>query len=246
MVAARRPSDFAASAVLDGPWTGLSWLVQVEAGCAVLSDCAELAGGLPQLSPQTAFKLGTACSLVFGPGRAAIAATLAASGVWSADAQHAAAHLLPSFCDFQLATVAYLAGGLPSRQPQAAAAFANSIASPVVLLPWLDVLTRALSMLHMMRGVPSRDCHKQCVCSKANCVAWGRRYTLVHNHDVASPLSAVQASGQLAWPTAPFCCSTCSNNTTGPSTQPPLQPPQPYIKPLLGCSCSNACPLQLS
>lgn len=250
MVAARRLSDFATSAarVLDGPWKTLSWLPpQIEAGYAVLGDCAALADGLPQLSPQTAFKLGAAFNLVFGPGRAAIAATLVASSAGVADAQHAAAHLLPRFCDFQLASIACVMGSLlhPSRQPQAAAAFANSTARPAVLLPWLDVLTRTLSMLHSMRGVPSGDCHKQCVCSQANCFAWRRLYILVCKHDVASSLCAAQASGQLSCSTTSCCCTTCSDKTPGPSTQLPLQPTQPCSRLSLGCSCSSACPLQL-
>lgn len=40
----------------------------MEAGCAVLSNCASLAGAEEQLPAASAFKLATASTLVFGPG----------------------------------------------------------------------------------------------------------------------------------------------------------------------------------
>lgn len=123
------------------PWT----LNQVMSGCSALNSCVELACRLARVPSQTAFKLGAACSLVFGPGRAALDVCFAA-----ATGSHSSPEALGVLADFaanQLASVMLLASMIlePGRQPQAAAAFASSTARPAALLPWLAALTQAVS-----------------------------------------------------------------------------------------------------
>ena len=130
------------------PWK----LTQVMSGCSALNSCVTLACRLPRLPSQTAFKLGAACSLVFGPGRRALEAclTVAMDSLSSPEA----VGLLADVAATQLASVMLLVSEVsePGRQPQAAAAFAGSTARPSALLPWLAALTRAVSI-----ALPSCD-----------------------------------------------------------------------------------------
>lgn len=121
-----------------------SWLIsQVDAGCIVLCSCAALASQAPQLSPQTAYKLAAACSLVFGPGRTLLEAALDAA---QSEPTTALARFLPRGCKAQLQAVASTVNGVlvPTSQPQAVAAFASSGARPAVFLPWLAVVSGAV------------------------------------------------------------------------------------------------------
>lgn len=146
--AARSLSELAVqmAEALAQPNGGPSWLhEQIEAGCTALSSCMQLACYVPRLSAQAAFKLGAACSLVLGPGRAALAACLAAATAYPAQD---ALYDLADAVGFQLSAVTITLVGVlhPQHQPQAAAAFASSTAKPAVLLPWLAALTDAMPL----------------------------------------------------------------------------------------------------
>lgn len=100
--------------------------------CNALNTCMILASSKPQLSSHTAFKLGAACNVVFGPGVAALKASAAA-----------AAASLENLAAVQLTTVALLVSIVlnPERQPQAMAAIGRSAAKPSALLHWLAVVS---------------------------------------------------------------------------------------------------------
>lgn len=138
----------AAARALEQPGAPRPWIPgQVEAGCLVLEALAMLARGMPHISPQTAFKLGAACSLVLGPGRTVINICLETRA--AGQLLPAARILLPGCCSAELAAVLSIAAEvlLPERQPQAAAAFASSTAKPSALLSWLATLTEALPLV---------------------------------------------------------------------------------------------------
>ncbi len=142
------------------PGGGPPWmLAQTVSACIVLKNCILLARDAPQLSSQTAFKLGAASCLVFGPGTAALNMCVAAA---------LASHPGPS----EMVTVAKLAAVQidsvvllmtellqPSSRPQAAAAFASSTAKPSALLPWLAALSAALPLV--VAGLAQGEYHGQ-------------------------------------------------------------------------------------
>lgn len=139
----------AAARAMAQPLTAPPWLPgQVEAGCLALDGLSQLAVGTPhRLSAPTAFKLGAACSLVFGPGRTVMAGYLLTCAAGQMPPRQS--FLLPDCFDAELAAVLAIAAEVlePSRQRQAAAAFASSTARPSVLLPWLSTLTEALPLV---------------------------------------------------------------------------------------------------
>ncbi len=128
------------------------WLSrQLQDGCLALIRCAVLSAYAPQLSAQTAYRLGAACSLVFGPGRTALERIAAAvQALPSPDFTLA----LASMCRGQVkALAATMNGVLRSEvQPQAAAAFASSVAKPAVLLPLLVALSQAVPLVVTRTG----------------------------------------------------------------------------------------------
>lgn len=118
-------------------------LVQALAGCAALASCVRLACRARQLSDETAFQLGDACSLVFGPGTGLLNAR-----VWAAQLLPALAPrpILADICHAQLCALVLLWTDvlLPERKPHAATHFASIIAKPSTLLPWLAALSQAV------------------------------------------------------------------------------------------------------
>lgn len=140
-LAAAVESGMAQRPGLPGGWH----LPQVDAGCTALAACCRLAQGLKQLPAGAAFKLGAACSLVFGPGRTFLDKALSAA---VADPSTEAITNLEVTVSTQLAAIEYVVVELlqSSRQPQAAAAFAGSTAKPASILPWLTSLINAVPL----------------------------------------------------------------------------------------------------
>lgn len=205
-----------------------SWtLTQVMSGCSALNSCVELACRLAHLPSQTAFKLGAACSLVFGPGRAALDVCFAAAA--GSHSNPEAAGVLAGFAATQLASVMSLVSHVlePGRQPQAAAAFASSTARPSTLLPWLSALTQAVSA-----ALDS--------CDEGELVA----AVLASRLEFALTLFAcchVQTHGWRSLTTIWPCCTHCWKPMPGPSTALPLLLMQPCSGPLRTLCCSSAC-----
>ena len=134
------------------------WLPrQIDVGCAALASCIVLTCRAPRLSAQAAYVLGAACSLVLGPGRTVLERSTAS---FAAHRLPLAAALLPqaSICQVQVVTATMDRVLSLDRQPQAAAAFANSTAKPAVLLPWLLTVSRALPLVvaEMSQGEQAR------------------------------------------------------------------------------------------
>ena len=125
-------------------------MLQITSACGALESCILLALQTEQLSSQTAFKLGSASSLVFGPGRTALAVCVAAAPLAAAnDAVSFNNLMLMNLASRQLQSVVLLMRELlnPSSRPEAAAAFANSTAKPPALLPWLAALSIAVPQI---------------------------------------------------------------------------------------------------
>ncbi len=136
-----------AAAALAQPGDVPQWLIwQVIAGCKALASCAELSCSAPQLSAQAAYRLGAACSLVLGPGRAVLEDSIAAAQLMPSYSTYLG---FASICRVQVkALAATLTGVLsPEQQPQAAAAFAGSAAKPAALLPLLAALSDAIPLI---------------------------------------------------------------------------------------------------
>lgn len=132
----------AAAAALVHPGNAQRWLLwQVDAGCAALASCVLLACYAQRLSGEVAYRLGAACRLVLGPGLTVLEHRLAAA---QQQPPAAAALRITCFWHSQVVTAALEGMLLPERQPQAAAAFASSVANPAALLPWLATLSRAV------------------------------------------------------------------------------------------------------
>ncbi len=123
------------------PWL----LLQVTSACGALKSCIILALCTAQLSSQTGFKLGAASSLVFGPGRIALAACAALEPLAAESHDLYNSLMLANLASRQLQSLVLLVRELlhPSSRPEAAAAFANSTAKPAALLPWLAALSIA-------------------------------------------------------------------------------------------------------
>jgi len=128
------------------------WLLrQVDAGCTALGSCAVLSRHVAQLSTQTAYRLGAACSLGLGPGRMFLETSMAAVQlIPTLDADLGFA----SVCLVQVLALAENMSGVlsPEHQPQASAAFASSAAKPAALLPWLATFTRAVPIVVARAG----------------------------------------------------------------------------------------------
>lgn len=107
----------------------------------------DMASSIVQLSPQTGFKLGAACTLVLVPGERALRAFMAGAkaGLQPPAVQNAYAQLVEA-CVNQLAAVTSAVSSVLHRknQPQAAAAFASSTARPLLSLPWVHALSQAV------------------------------------------------------------------------------------------------------
>lgn len=127
-----------------GQIDGLLW--QIPAALSALGSCFEVAAHMPQLSSTAAFKLGAACSFIFGPGQLLVEYL---TRIVAADATPGLSQQLVQAVSLQLIAVNRALGKVlpPHRQPQAAAAFARSTAKPSVLLMWLATLTRAAQMV---------------------------------------------------------------------------------------------------
>lgn len=144
--------------LLDAAGDRSLWLLQqANAGCSTVNSLMYLAGHVPQLSSQTAFKLGAACGLVFGPGANALHYLLAAATDPGHDQEAAAADLMIT-CGVQLSAVLSAITRVISRSryPQAAAAFANSTAKPLAILPWVQTLSCAL-LVAAARAEPGEE-----------------------------------------------------------------------------------------
>ncbi len=136
--AAHTLSQFAAAATssMAQPGGGPPWLLdQVVSACRAFKSCVVLARSASQLSNQTAFRLGVASCLVFGPGRTVLSACVAAA--CTSQATSPAFLRAANLAGAQLDTIFLLVSNLlqPSRAPRAAAAFASSTAKPSALLP---------------------------------------------------------------------------------------------------------------
>lgn len=121
------------------------WVQTIAAGKALQAIIA-LISISPQLPGEAAFKIGAACSLVFGPGAALLEALVASrplAAVGGAETSHFKAEL----CTFQLTAVAGAVVNTlhPQHQPRAAAAFARSTGAPDAMLPWLLAVCRVLT-----------------------------------------------------------------------------------------------------
>lgn len=125
--------------------TAPPWLVlQVNAGCDVIYGCSQLAAGAAELSAATAFKIGAACSLVFGPGAVLLEKQLQEAVLGAGAA--APVERLRVGLNAQLGAVV-LAHGMyePLHQLKVHTAFAGSTGKPAALMPWLHKVSRALS-----------------------------------------------------------------------------------------------------
>ena len=153
LASARVLSDFATAAArgADTDYLPAALVTHILASVKAIASCALLAGTLEQLDPQAAFAVCAPCSLVFGTGRAMLAPMVLSQS------PQAAFHL----CELQLAAAAVAVGDLllPSRQPRAAAAFANSTAKPQALVAWLGELCRAL--LNLQDDIEPGQCNER-------------------------------------------------------------------------------------
>ena len=154
LAAAHSPARLAAAAAaaLEQPGYAPAWLTgQIGASCAVLASCVALSCYAPQLSAQAAYRLGTACSLVLGPG-----CTVLKTNVPAVQLPPSAAQLsqCATLCWVQVPALAAILDGIlrPEHQPQAAAALASTAAKPSALVPWLAALCRTLSLVGTKAG----------------------------------------------------------------------------------------------
>ena len=129
-------------------------VLQLHAGCHVVACCSVLAGALQELSPTAAFKISAACSLVFGPCTAWLDGVLSGA---QAGAGPDMTGLLGVCKDYLQAVGPALGGELLSKQPKAAAAFANSTGKPAALLPWLRAVSQVLTFANAATNVYDRE-----------------------------------------------------------------------------------------
>lgn len=127
--------------VIDSGAAPAGLVLQLKAGCNTILSCVRLAGELQGLSAAAAFKISTVCSLAFAPGKAVLEQLLTGSQPGST----AVLMMLLRFCTHQLQAVGAAVCGMLAEQPKAAGAFANSIAKPATLLPWLRTVSRVLT-----------------------------------------------------------------------------------------------------
>lgn len=136
-------------------------LSQIAAGCTAVTSCLTLAEHVAALSPQAAFKLGSACSLILGAGRAVILAChlTATEGTTASMAAK-----LPYLVCSQLTAIFTAMSQVlsPSRQPQAAAAFTRSTANPATLLAWLRLVSEVLP--HTLASAAPGECAGRHLC----------------------------------------------------------------------------------
>lgn len=159
MAAARVLSNFTSEASRQAASGQVSTqlLAHVWAGVTAADACAVLACTVALLEPMAAFAIGTACSLVFGPGT-----TMLASAVLSQPPE-----VVLEFAKAQLGAVMLVVVDLlpPRHLSREAAAFARSTARPAVMLPWLGTLSKAL-VLHQNDTPPGKStrCFRSCSC----------------------------------------------------------------------------------
>lgn len=146
-------SEFTAAALreADTDIVQAALLTQIMAGLKAIASCALLAGTLEQLDPQAAFAVCAPCSLVFGTGSSLLALVVQSQSPQAAF----------SFCAAQLFAAVLAVGDLllPSKQPRAAFAFANSTAKPQALVAWLGELCRAL--LNLQDDIEPGQCNER-------------------------------------------------------------------------------------
>lgn len=217
------------------PW----FLGQVTSACGALESCIILALCAPQLSGQTAFKLGAASCLVFGPGRTALAACAAAH--WAAASHEPTeVRLMVNLASRQLNSVALLMSDLldPISRPEAAAAFANSTAKPPALLPWLAALSIAVPQI----GAGCDEGEYRQRSPVAAGIVRLHRCWICPSNPLAAPCP--QNHGSSSPPTICSYSRLCSAALRGPGMALPSLPTRPCSKPLRACCWAVVLPPQ--
>lgn len=142
----------ALGALLVGPAARPPWVLQFSAGCCIIAGLVSLAKRPGAgIQPSAAFRIATACQLIFEVGRpitAVVAAEVEADAAAGQPPDEVTLGLLSSLASDQLEAVT---GCLSLLQPKAVttvgAAFARSTARPAVMLPWLAEVARAVRSL---------------------------------------------------------------------------------------------------